>query len=133
MKIHFTYTDIQHDPYLSVAYGVKVPPRLFVLDFNTTRAYEWDYERNLTGEFADWIMDGSYKKSKTQFEIPNLASRSEVTFALTLKLWREKYYRYIGVHVNKVLAMLKGVNKLPPISLIYDADGKDLNLRGDER
>ena len=62
--MHFTYTDLHHDPYIATAYAAKIPPTLFVLDFGTKKAYQWEIKRNLTTEFANWVNSGDYKKAK---------------------------------------------------------------------
>jgi len=41
--------------------------------------------------------------------------------------------RNIGLYANKMFSYLPVINRLPPISLIYDADDQDVTMIHEER
>ena len=126
-KIKFTYTDIDIDPPLTVAYNVQLPSMTFVLDFKDKRAYAYDYAVEFD-KFNDWLLKGMYKKSSIQLPIPSIASESEINKFMLYKELNTKYIVFVGQYVNKALEKLPGLNAIPPISLIYDATHSDLTM-----
>jgi hypothetical protein len=75
---------------------------------------------------AEYILNKTYlTDSPLYFKAPRALHYKEAHFWAMFHLYTNLYYAYIGHRVNEFLSMLTYINRVPPISLIYDWDGSD--------